>query len=118
MTINFPARRSGTHFRGTPQQPSAPAAGRTLSRRTLLKLGAGSTALAAAGAYRLDKTTARTSLRRIADPNTTTRPVKQLTLVGTDGWVSMPPSAASGGRAFPDAVGQKLPGSGTYGTTV
>jgi FtsP/CotA-like multicopper oxidase with cupredoxin domain len=86
MTVNFPARRPGVHFEGGPARTaSAP----RLSRRSVLKLGLGSTALAAAGAYGLDRAVGGRGLYRIAD-NLPARPVKLLSLMGTDGWISMP----------------------------
>jgi len=85
MTIEFPAR-SGSHFSGRRLRP---ATGPVLSRRDLLKLGAGSAAAAAAGAYGVDRVLARGGLRHI-DESLALRPVKNLSLMGTDGWVSMP----------------------------
>jgi FtsP/CotA-like multicopper oxidase with cupredoxin domain len=96
MSINFPARR-GTHF-----TDNAGRGGPTLSRRNLIKLGAGSAA-AAAAAYGLDRTIARPSTRPIATlDNAGKRPVRKLSIVGTDGWVSFPKDAAPAGDIWPD----------------
>jgi hypothetical protein len=101
MTINFPARRLGTHFRGTPKVQAPDAARPTLSRRTLFKAGASTAAAAAAVGYGINRTSTRGGVRTIG-ASAPTRLVKELTVVGTDGWVSMPPSAGGGGTAWPD----------------
>ena len=103
MTINFPARRPGMHFRGAADESSADAR-RTLSRRTLLKAGAGSAAIAGAATYGISRTSAKSGAVKAI--TATGRPIKELTLVGTDGWISMPPASASGGTAFPDTFAQ------------
>ena len=120
MTINFPTRRGGTHFEGN--RPTA--GGPTLSRRSVLKLGASSAALAAAGAYGIDRAVAKGGIR-LADLNTgLTQPVKLLSIAGTDGWIAMPSGpvtnpalakvnhgivyadgAAPGGPTWPDPFG-------------
>jgi len=81
MTINFPARRNGSHFQDLENARRA-----MMTRRSLFKLGAGSAAIAAAGAYGLQRTGRGGSARSIL-ASTNTLPVKALTLVGTDGWV-------------------------------
>ena len=90
MTVNFPARRSGSHFTGDLGRTGGP----VLSRRNLLKLGAGSAAAAAAGAYGINRAMGRNGIRHI-DDTSAYRPVKLLSLVGTDGWISMPDGAIS-----------------------
>jgi FtsP/CotA-like multicopper oxidase with cupredoxin domain len=73
--------------------------GPALSRRSLLKYGAG--AATAFTIFGLERSTPLGKLRRIAaTPNT--RPIKQLTLVGTDGWISMPQQSAPAGPIWPD----------------
>ncbi len=107
MTAEFPAggRRRPMHFAPKPQAgyPTAP----TLSRRSLLKLGAGAAALTAAGGYALDRTIGGRILR--ADAGLATRPVRELTIMGTDGWISMPPGAAPGGPIWPDEAPHAAP---------
>jgi FtsP/CotA-like multicopper oxidase with cupredoxin domain len=72
-----------------------------VSRRSLLKYGAGSaTALAIVG---LERSTPLSKLRRIANAPQPGAPVRTLTLVGTDGWISMPKGAAPAGPVWPDA---------------
>jgi len=96
MSVNFPARR-GSHFAGDGAHR-----GPVMSRRNLLKLGAG-TAAAATAAYGLDRTIARPSTRPIGTLDSQgTRPVRNLSIVGTDGWVSFPPDAAPAGDIWPD----------------
>jgi FtsP/CotA-like multicopper oxidase with cupredoxin domain len=85
MTINFPARRSGMHFQKDPPVAGGP----VLSRRSVMKLGAGSAALAAAGAYGIDRSVGRAGLRRVVDGGLP-QPVKLLSIAGTDGWIAMP----------------------------
>ncbi len=85
MTINFPARRSGMHFQKDPPAAGGP----VLSRRSLMKLGVGSAALAAAGAYGIDRSVSRGGLRRVVDTGLP-QPVKLLSITGTDGWIAMP----------------------------
>lgn len=70
-----------------------------MSRRTLLKFGAG--AATAAAAFGLERSAPLRRLRR-ADFNLAAMPVKNLTLVGTDGWISMPTGAAAAGPIWPD----------------
>src|SRR5579864_2857076 len=107
MTAEFPAggRRRPTHFAPKPQQalPMGPA----MSRRSLLKLGAGAAALTAAGGYALDRTMGGRILR--ADAGLANRPVRELTIMGTDGWISMPPGAAPAGPIWPDAFAPDTP---------
>jgi FtsP/CotA-like multicopper oxidase with cupredoxin domain len=85
MTVNFPARRTGMHYElGKARTKGGP----VVSRRSVLKLGAGSAALAAS-AYGFQRAVGGRGLQRIAD-NLPLRPVKLLSVMGTDGWVSMP----------------------------
>jgi len=106
MTIQFPARPSGSHYDDGRVRRAM------ITRRSLFKLGAGSAAIAAAGAYGLDRGVGNGSIRRINDLQTQ-RPIKNLTLVGTDGWVSMPsgaaPTGTPGTTIWPDAF---APGQG------
>jgi hypothetical protein len=85
MTINFPARRSGTHY----ERQARTTGGPVLSRRSLLKLGASSAALAAAGAYGIDRAVGRGGLRSVVDSGLP-QPIKLLSITGTDGWIAMP----------------------------
>jgi FtsP/CotA-like multicopper oxidase with cupredoxin domain len=89
MTLGLPGRRRAI----PPQQ------GPVLSRRSLLKYGAGAaTAFAIVG---LERSTPMGKLRRIDDTQSL-RPVRSLTMVGTDGWISMPPGSAPAGDVWPD----------------
>jgi FtsP/CotA-like multicopper oxidase with cupredoxin domain len=92
-----------------------PLPGPTLTRRSLLKFGAGAAALTAAGGYALERATGRSLLR--ADAGMGNRPIKQFTIMGTDGWVSMPPGAAPAGPQWPDAFAPNTlsqPGRNVY----
>ncbi len=102
MTAEMPARgrHSPAHFTRPRREGLVVPGSPTLSRRSLLKLGAGATALAAAGGYALDQVTAHPF--RTAAGSPATRPVKTLTIMGTDGWISMPAGAAAAGPIWPD----------------
>jgi FtsP/CotA-like multicopper oxidase with cupredoxin domain len=83
-----------------------------LSRRSLLKFGAGTaTAFAIVG---LERSTPLGKLQRIVSPKGPIRPVRSLTLVGTDGWISMPPSAAPAGSVWPDSFAPDNRKGGVY----
>jgi FtsP/CotA-like multicopper oxidase with cupredoxin domain len=75
------------------------AGGPVVSRRTLMKYGM--SAAAAGTLVGLERSTPFAHLRRIDDTQTL-RPIRQLTLVGTDGWISMPSGSAPAGPAWPD----------------
>jgi hypothetical protein len=76
-----------------------------MSRRSLLKYGAG--AAAGFAIIGLERSAPVTRLRPIvaAQP---LRPVRQLTLVGTDGWISMPPGSSAAGPVWPDPFGRAV----------
>jgi hypothetical protein len=82
-------------------------AGPTLSRRSMLKLGAGAAALTAAGGYALDRVTSHSILR--ADAGMANRPIRQITIMGTDGWIAMPADAAPAGPQWPDEFAPNTP---------
>ncbi len=74
---------------------------RGLSRRTLLTGGAG-LAAAVTGAHLVGGQVAG-AVQRTADTTSVARNRVDLHLVGTDGWVSMPPSAPADPPFFPDS---------------
>jgi FtsP/CotA-like multicopper oxidase with cupredoxin domain len=83
-----------------------------LSRRSLLKYGAGAaTAFAIVG---LERSTPLGKLHRVVKSSSTGNPVRNLTLVGTDGWISMPPDAAAAGPVWPDPFAPEVRKGGVY----
>jgi FtsP/CotA-like multicopper oxidase with cupredoxin domain len=99
MANEFPRRLIRPHSHelasGKPLFPD----GQALTRRSLFKLGAGAAATVAL--LGLERSTPLGKLRRIDDPRPL-RPVVPLTLVGTDGWISMPVGSSPAGPVWPD----------------
>ena len=76
---------------------------RSLSRRTLLSGGAGLAGAAVLGSRMLTAPMAGAA-PRLATAAAVTHPKKQVHLVGTDGWVSMPQNAPADPPFFPDSL--------------
>ena len=76
---------------------------RSLSRRTLLSGGAGLASAAVLGSRMLTAPMAGAA-PRLATAAAVTHPKKQVHLVGTDGWVSMPQNAPADPPFFPDSL--------------
>ena len=76
---------------------------RSLSRRTLLSGGAGLAGAAVLGSRMLTAPMAGAT-PRLASAAAVTHPKKQVHLVGTDGWVSMPQNAPADPPFFPDSL--------------
>jgi FtsP/CotA-like multicopper oxidase with cupredoxin domain len=113
MSPKFPGRRQGDQFHDLAGRKPLYPEGPVLSRRSLLKFGAGTaTAFAIVG---LERSTPLGKLRRIgAQGSGPNRPVRNLTLVGTDGWISMPTDTAAAGSVWPDPFAPANRPGGVY----